>query len=116
VQYIGDDLQQNPAATKLLGLTYPFGQTSPVATFERDGFGLYDMVGNAAEWTADWKGGYTAAAIADPTGPATGELHVLRGGSWSGTDHAGRVSSRYFAPSDAARNTVGFRCARDYAP
>jgi formylglycine-generating enzyme required for sulfatase activity len=112
-QYIGANLEPSPAAQKLLGLIYPHGGTSPVGTFDKNGLGLYDMVGNAVQWTADWAGGYAGAAATDPTGPATGEQHVLRGGSWAGTDAAGRVSMRYSAAANIVRNTVGFRCARD---
>jgi sulfatase modifying factor 1 len=94
-------------------LIYPHGGTSPVATFDKNGFGLYDMVGNTAQWAADWAGGYTGAAAIDPTGPATGEQHVLRGGSWALTDAGGRVSMRYSAAANVMSNTIGFRCARD---
>jgi formylglycine-generating enzyme required for sulfatase activity len=45
-------------------------------------WGIYDILGNAAEWTADW---YAAHYIPDqdlnPTGPSMGTLKVLRGGS-----------------------------------
>jgi formylglycine-generating enzyme required for sulfatase activity len=59
-------------------------------------FGLKNMLGNVAEFCSDW---YQADAYAqdpgevikDPTGPETGEEHVIRGGSFM--DMAGKVRS-----------------------
>ena len=31
-----------------------FDRTSPVMSFPANGYGVYDMIGNAWEWTADW--------------------------------------------------------------
>ena len=36
-----------------------YERTAPVGSFPPNGYGLFDMIGNAWEWTADW---YTAAA------------------------------------------------------
>ena len=57
-------------------------KTHDVGTKKPNELGIYDMSGNAWEWCSDWLVPYPAEAQVDPTGPATGEYHVYRGGGW----------------------------------
>lgn len=58
------------------------GKTTPVGSFPANAWGLHDMHGNLMEWCADWHGDYANGDLADPQGPTSGKLRVLRGGSW----------------------------------
>ena len=66
----------------------------PVATAYPNELGLYDMSGNVIELCMDWDGSYTDAAQTDPTGAASGEKHIIRGGSWRDEIVNCRISAR----------------------
>jgi serine/threonine-protein kinase len=78
-------------------------------------YGLEDMAGNTAEWTADWYGEATYAACAtgctDPRGSVGGTTRSVRGGSWSDPADGLRVSARSGQPPLFAGDAVGLRCA-----
>ncbi len=87
--------------------------TSPVGSFAPNGYGLYDMAGNAWEWCWDYAGQYPSQWQSDPRGPATdpGSGRVGRGGNWNYYAVDCRNSYRYGnSPTDSASN-IGFRCA-----
>ena len=88
------------------------GRTHPVGQKQANSYGLYDMQGNAAQWVSDWYAdSYAGAATDSPSGPPSGEMRVLRGGSWSSAAAACRAASRdWFFPEGRAE-TNGLRCA-----
>ena len=109
-----------------------FERTSPVEAFPPNGYGLYDMIGNVWEWTADW---YSLTHAADarkscciPENPRGGaeagsydprQPHiriprkVVKGGSHLCAPNycrRYRPAARQAQPIDTSMSHVGFRC------
>lgn len=87
------------------------GRPLPVASFAANAFGLYDMHGNIAEWTADcWTG--DAEGIVTVSGGEC-SARVVKGGAWNDGGSELRASNREGDVEDARRNDLGFRVVRD---
>lgn len=108
-----------------------FRGLAPVASYVANGYGLYDVTGNVAEWCNDWymPNYYKLTARGsqsrdNPSGPGQSVdpdepgiwKHVIRGGSWLSTEESGsafRSAARGKLAPDVPLPTVGFRCAKD---
>ena len=92
-----------------------FDVTAPVGSFKPNAFGLYDMLGNAWEWTEDCQATLWRNAPTDARARVRGKCseRAYRGASW--LSHPPRyiqVADRYRFLG-ARYNDLGFRVARD---
>jgi len=94
---------------------HPKVSPSPVGNFPEDAspYGAQDMAGNVSEWCADWYNGeyYQHSPRRNPTGPGTGTVRIIRGGSWGAYLPVEFRTARrnWFIPSGRSGD-VGFRC------
>jgi formylglycine-generating enzyme required for sulfatase activity len=90
---------------------------APVGSYEANGYGLYDMAGNALEWVRDHyaEDYYRYTPEIDPEGPGHGENRVTKGGDWSFGPVSLRCAFRGWSRSELAFNNTGFRVAVDFA-
>jgi formylglycine-generating enzyme required for sulfatase activity len=84
---------------------------APAGKFKANGFGVYDMLGNVAEWSCSeydsaYAGGETRCA---DQGAASSARRVLRGGSWSDYPGLVRFAYRFPAAPEYRKFDLGFR-------
>jgi formylglycine-generating enzyme required for sulfatase activity len=87
--------------------------TTPAGKYKPNAFGLYDMAGNAWQWTEDCYHNSYAGAPPDGsvwTSTSCDGTRVIRGGSWVDVPRDLRAARR--SREADARNVVGFRLAR----
>jgi formylglycine-generating enzyme required for sulfatase activity len=93
-----------------------YNRTSPAGHYQPNAFGLYDMLGNAWQWTVDcWHDNYDDAP-ADGSAWTAGNCmrHVLRGGGWNDGPGFLRVAKRRMGTTN--NQDFSFRVARTLTP
>ena len=78
-------------------------------------YGVYQLSGNVAEWTADWydPNYYKKAPDRNPKGPDKGTQRAFRGGGWIDSTPSVPPAQRNGTEPNTKMNWLGFRCARD---
>jgi len=96
--------------------------TAPVASYDANDFGLYDMAGNVSEWTStayvesidkmtsDLNPEYRYYVAQDD--PYKMSRKIVRGGSWKDVAHNIRSDIRMWEYQNEQRSYIGFRCVR----
>ena len=84
--------------------------THEVKTKKANGFGLYDMSGNASEWCWDWQS--TVDSSTALTGATSGEHRILRGGSYYNSASYAEIDNRSKNYPYSKADTNGFRVVR----
>lgn len=85
-----------------------------VGSLAPNGFGIYDMSGNAEELVEDWYAPFTAEQVNNPKGPATGSVRVVRGGGFAiYGDEYFTVYYRGKLSSGGYSSCTGFRVVRN---
>jgi formylglycine-generating enzyme required for sulfatase activity len=113
--YWGDAVGSNQANCNSCDSRWDGDSTAPVGSFAANPWGLFDMAGNAAEWTLDcYSDNYQKVPI-DGSAAADGDCksRVVRGGSWS--DPSENMGSAFRDPNlpDYHYMNIGFRLVRE---
>ncbi|MDE2163672.1 MAG: formylglycine-generating enzyme family protein [Alphaproteobacteria bacterium] len=115
----GDAIGTDNANCNGCGSRWDDHELSDVNAFAPNPFGLYGMLGNVWQWTADcWHRGYIGAPTDGRAWTEKGcTKHVLRGGSWDNVPIFIRSAARTGGEPNGGEfdysSLAGFRVARD---
>ena len=95
-----------------------------VAHYPPNDWGIYDMAGNVAEWTADafdessynftWDLNPFYEYNAEDNESPVMKRKIVRGGSWKDIGYYMQVASRTYEYQDTAKSYIGFRCVQSF--
>jgi formylglycine-generating enzyme required for sulfatase activity len=88
--------------------------TLPAGSLKANAFGLYDVIGNVAEWTLDCMNLSYLDAPTDGSAWGRGicSSHMTRGGSWLTGDRETRLPARFNLSNGDRNDFTGFRVVR----
>lgn len=112
------------------------GEITPVGSYPANGYGLFDMGGNTAEWCLDaydsdfyesfprrnpFSGGNVTEVASNFTDVVYNSENfetwrVFRGGAWSTDSWSVQVARRGHYPPSGTYPSLGFRCVKDVKP
>ncbi len=103
-----------PEQAETTPVGYYDGSQVPPGVDMANGYGLYDMAGNVAEWCHDWQSGnyYSSSPVNNPTGPAGPGFfgnRVIRGGDWFSSSFLLRSANRGASNPMTTTIWLGFR-------
>ena len=112
--YNGDSESGLPQIAWYYSSVDSLNKPKPVGGKAPNAFGLYDMLGNVAEFCWNWWSlEYNPADTIDPKGASSGPGHVLRGGAWVSSAQSCRISFRNYNLGTSQRDFyTGFRVVR----
>ena len=100
----------------LLNYNSNVGDTTAVGNYPKGAspYGALDMAGDVWQWMADWYSDtyYQSSPSSNPFGPDSGQVRVMRGGSWLNQLYDLRSASRSRFNPSSSFFVIGFRCSR----
>ena len=98
--------------------------TIPVASYQPNHYGLYDMSGNVSEWTEDAYDGVSSYFTWDMNpaytynatrkDPSVMKRKVVKGGSWKDVAYFVQLSTRNYEYQDSTNCYTGFRSVQSF--